>query len=638
MAKVGSGLHAPTYEMPEEFQFPLDSDGKLERFEEWLRNPLNERMKTDLATSLSSVGGVETKRVVWNILARMITCTVARRINWKGVNGKRAFTKMAMKIVLFRTAKYRNGSLAEDVVTLTVTVLDQNDNPPYFEPQHGYIPEFCKKGSVVMQIEGKDKDEPGNINSEIAYSIVSQEPEGTGHMFAIDSKTGQLYVKEETLDRETIDFYKLVVRLLDINDNIPTLEKSEYDGEVEENVADVVVMRIKALDKDLPYSENWLTVFTIAKGNEDNLFSIETDKETNEGVLKLIKPVDFEELQNLELGLIVENVAPFVDGGPILMDVDVQIGEGVKPGTKPKPSAPAKSYPIKIAVKNDPEGPKFRPKTKNVPTQGYQLKTSLMLKAQIQRTGLPSMKKQLRLNSAKNRIESPFVVNGTYIATVLVITNDMPSKTATGTIAIQVLDSNDHCPTLTTTHSTQCTDETTVYVTAFDEDANPNGAAFTFRVIPDGTRGSWDVEVVNETSATLHSRDPLWPGLYEVQVEVLDAQGLSSPTNDIFTVDVCTCVETNDCRLKSSVEEEGTSSTELSAPAIGLLLTAMCLFLFIPLLMLFCQCGAELFPDSFRDMPWETKEQLIAELSGHQAKWDGVRQYQQVFKRMVQPC
>ncbi|KAF3845627.1 hypothetical protein F7725_008790 [Dissostichus mawsoni] len=101
MAKVGSGLHAPTYEMPEEFQFPLDSDGELERFEEWLRNPLNERMKTDLATSLSSVGGVDTKRVVWNILARMITCTVARRINWKGVNGKRAFSKMAMKIVLF---------------------------------------------------------------------------------------------------------------------------------------------------------------------------------------------------------------------------------------------------------------------------------------------------------------------------------------------------------------------------------------------------------------------------------------------------------------------------------------------------------------------------------------------------------
>ena len=51
---------------------------------------------------------------------------------------------------LLGTAKYRNGSLAEDVVTLTVTVLDQNDNPPYFEPQHGYIPEFCKTGIVTF--------------------------------------------------------------------------------------------------------------------------------------------------------------------------------------------------------------------------------------------------------------------------------------------------------------------------------------------------------------------------------------------------------------------------------------------------------------------------------------------------------
>lgn len=62
---------------------------------------------------------------------------------------------------------------------------------------------------------------------------------------------------------------------------------------MDENVADVVVMRIKALDKDLDHTDNWLTVFTIAKGNEDNLFSIETDKKTNEGILKLIKVFRF---------------------------------------------------------------------------------------------------------------------------------------------------------------------------------------------------------------------------------------------------------------------------------------------------------------------------------------------------------
>lgn len=76
-----------------------------------------------------------------------------------------------------------------------------------------------------------------------------------------------------------------------------------------------------------------------------------------------------------------------------------------------------------------------------------------------------------------------------------------------------------------------------------------------------------------ETSAALHSRNALWPGSYEVQVEVLDAQGLSCPATEVFTVDVCTCVETKNCSFKAA--RLGTS--ELSAPAIGLLLMAMCL-------------------------------------------------------------
>lgn len=51
----------------------------------------------------------------------------------------------------------------------------------------------------------------------------------------------------------------------------------------------MVVMRIKALDKDLKNTDNWLAVFDIVKGNEDELFTIETDPKTNEGILKLVK-------------------------------------------------------------------------------------------------------------------------------------------------------------------------------------------------------------------------------------------------------------------------------------------------------------------------------------------------------------
>lgn len=63
----------------------------------------------------------------------------------------------------------------------------------------------------------------------------------------------------------------------------------QYSGSVDEGVTDVVVMRIKALDKDLEFTDNWLAVFDINKGNEDNIFTIETDPKTNEGILKLVK-------------------------------------------------------------------------------------------------------------------------------------------------------------------------------------------------------------------------------------------------------------------------------------------------------------------------------------------------------------
>lgn len=88
-------------------------------------------------------------------------------------------------------------------------------------------------------------------------------------------------------------------------------------------------------------------------------------------------------------------------------------------------------------------------------------------------------------------------VNLTDVAVIFAPFSDMPAKTATGTIAIKVTDSNDHCPTLTSSHTSLCSDKKTVYVTAVDHDHGPNGAPFMFTVVPDGTQGKWDVEDVN---------------------------------------------------------------------------------------------------------------------------------------------
>lgn len=88
-------------------------------------------------------------------------------------------------------------------------------------------------------------------------------------------------------------------------------------------------------------------------------------------------------------------------------------------------------------------------------------------------------------------------MNLTDVAVIFAPFSDIPAKTATGTIAIKVTDSNDHCPTLTSSHTSLCSDKKTVYVTAVDHDHGPNGAPFMFTVVPDGTQGKWDVEDVN---------------------------------------------------------------------------------------------------------------------------------------------
>ncbi|KAM6962567.1 desmoglein-2.1-like [Aplochiton taeniatus] len=523
-------------------------------------------------------------------------------------------------------ARYKNGSMAEERIPLQVTVLDENDNPPYFELHTGNITEMSKEGTFVMQIEGKDNDEAGTINSKIAYSIISQEPAGSGPMFTINKDTGKLYVKDFNLDRETHDFYKLVVKgtdlggaaggntgtgtveihILDINDNVPTLEKQEYDGNVDENIADVVVLRVKALDKDLENTDNWLAVFHIIKGNEAGLFSVETDPKTNEGILKLIKAVDFEEVQKLEIGLLIENVAPFVIGSAVVMDVNVHVGEGGGGGG----AGAGKSYPIKISVNNLPEGPKFKPTTKPVdvsedpeqmPEDGVIAtfaatdsdtgKKAENVNAVFFLHGSRSYAKaydpdnwitvdpetaEIKLNKMPDR-ESKFVKNGTYTAKILCMTKDMPVKTSTGTIVIQVKDANDHCPTLSTASEKLCADQKTVYITGFDEDVKPNSAPFSFKVIAEGTRGHWEVEQVNETTAALHSRDALWPGVYEVTVEVADEPGLSCPSNEIFTVEVCTCVDDGNCLSRASSQKM--TSSQISYGAISTLMAGLALLL-----------------------------------------------------------
>ena len=56
-----------------------------------------------------------------------------------------------------------------------------------------------------------------------------------------------------------------------------------------ENREKVEVLRFKVQDADEKKTANWDAVFDIVSGNEDGIFSVRTDPDTNEGILVLEK-------------------------------------------------------------------------------------------------------------------------------------------------------------------------------------------------------------------------------------------------------------------------------------------------------------------------------------------------------------
>lgn len=58
---------------------------------------------------------------------------------------------------------------------------------------------------------------------------------------------------------------------------------------MEENTVGMEVLRVKAIDMDLSYTDNWLAVFEIVSGNEGGYFNITTDPKTNEGIITITK-------------------------------------------------------------------------------------------------------------------------------------------------------------------------------------------------------------------------------------------------------------------------------------------------------------------------------------------------------------
>ncbi|GAA6234747.1 desmoglein-2-like [Lates japonicus] len=602
---------------------------------EWIRSPRNLKENNDY-TGLDNIAIIRSDKENFTRIIYSIRGPGADEppVGVFSINSKTGYVRIHSildreEIAVYNlkgVARFTNMSYAESDIDLPIRVEDVNDCPPVIKAhQISYVNESSATGTYVMKVIATDADEEGTPHSQIYYRI--DEQSNAAGMFLINTATGEIMVRQNTLDRETKDTYKLKIiasdmngqqggntgsgeieiRILDINDNVPTLEKESYEGSVEENTINVEVMRIKAIDMDLIHTDNWLAVYEIVSGNEGGYFSITTDSKTNEGIIMINKALDYEELKTLNLDVAVSNKASYSAGTTVSK----------------------KSYPIKINVLNQKEGPRFHPTVKvvtisedhssvfiNKVITNYAaidsdtLKTATNVRYAKLRDDdnwliIDEKTADIKLNKLPDR-ESRFLINGTYYAEIICITSDGSKKTATGTIAIQVEDFNDHCPELTTTTHTMCLEDNVIYVTAKDMDEFPNSVPFEFTVIQGSSKGKWTVEHLNETTVILRDQANLWPGTYKVAMEVKDQQGKSCTDVQIMDVTVCTCNEnTKTCVLRH------TTTAGLGAAGILLLLLGLLLLLLVPLLLLFCLCGGTAALGNFKPIPFDAKQQLI---------------------------
>uniref|UniRef100_UPI00398F468C desmoglein-2-like n=1 Tax=Pristiophorus japonicus TaxID=55135 RepID=UPI00398F468C len=510
-----------------------------------------------------------------------------------------------------------NGQNVEKTLSLIIEVLDINDNAPVFTQQvfQGSVEELSPLGTMVLKLNATDRDI--GKNAQVAYRIRSQ---GMNDFFFAKSN-GEIRTMTTNLDRETQDLYTLTVegrdmngdatglcseanaqiRILDVNDNIPTLEKYEYEVAVEENSLNDEVIRIKVFDKDEVSTDNWLGKFDIIKGNENGNFRFEVDEETNEGILILQKELDHEVSAVNNLILAVSNKASYhssvISGG----------GGGGAGGV-------GKQVTIKVNVKDKKEGFSFQPTTKRIMIS--EDKTKIKIHQTLGRypaisadTGKESERTRYAKNSDPANFfnidsktgeitlanlpdhESEHVVDGKYTATVLAIDNEGPSpRTATGTVVIQVDDENDNIPIIKNLQPCMCDKAKSLTITAFDADSYPNSAPYQFKLDnePD-IQKKWKILRKDDTSIKLQPIKDLWPDTFTVPIKVEDNQGSGKVQNVEVKVIECTG---NDLTCSGEkIPLIGSSKTGLGSAAGGLMALGALLLLLVPLLLLFCKFG-----------------------------------------------
>ncbi|XP_066537158.1 cadherin-2-like [Hoplias malabaricus] len=501
-----------------------------------------------------------------------------------------------------------NGNQVENPIDIVINVIDMNDNRPEFVHQiwNGSVPEGSRPGTSVMTVTAEDKDDPRTHNGQLRYKILSQNPESpSSNMFTINNRTGSIITVAAGLDREKVPQYTLiiqatdmegnpmyglsntataVIRVTDVNDNPPEFTSDTFFGEVPENRVNVIVANLTVTDKDQPNSPSWNAVYKITGGDPTGRFSVPTDPTTNEGLVTVVKPIDFETTRTFVLTVVAGN--------------EIALERGIH---LPRQSTAT----VSIRVIDVNESPYFDPNPKLIRLdEGMPAESMLttftaqdpdrFMQHSIRYSKLTDPADWLRIDPNNGRVstmaildrESPYVQNNMYNATFLATDSGIPPASGTGTLQILLRDINDNAPHVFPHQTEMCEkpDPNAINITALDGDLNPNAGPFAFELppVPSDVRRNWTLTRLNGDNAQLSLRISfLERGIYEIPIVITDSGNLPMSNMSYLRLKVCQCDQNGDCTDQERIVAAGLGTGAIIAILLCIIILLILVLLFV---------------------------------------------------------
>ncbi|XP_028281315.1 cadherin-17 [Parambassis ranga] len=458
--------------------------------------------------------------------------------------------------ILVVFAKDNHDRDVDPPMEIQVLVEDVNDNAPVCGQEESVfeVQEDEPVGSLVGNLTAHDDDQAGTLNAQLTYAIVSQHPATSPNAFSIDDfgriqalrmlrrKDEQIYnIIVRVSDSDFNTECKVLIKVIDVNNELPVFEKTEYGSHTlaEDAPVGLTVVTIRASDADDPDSGSSLIEFHISAGNDEEVFAVETDGK-GVGHLVIAKPLDFESFPTYKLQIDARNPEPLMKGLEYGSDSTAFVS---------------------VSVTNVDEAPEFSLDILDVTVPENTTKGSVLLTVEAKDPEGKEISFKmdgdtrgwLEIDAATGQIRTKTQldreIQETLDVTVTAYEKENPEMSSERVVHVRLLDVNDNVPKLIEDQAFICIQNPKpVLVKAQDSDSAPFSQPFTFTFAHGKKSPNWDLQMVDDSTAELRLKKKTTEDkTFKLPISIKDNAGMG--VTHLFTVQVCNCTELGYCYM-----------------------------------------------------------------------------------------